>query len=123
MKKLLIAAAMLLWAGVAAAQHSHGSTKGPNGGLVQDVAGVHAELVVAGNVVTINLLDESNKPISAKGYSGSVLVTVGGARETLQLAVANDNSLKGIAKAELPPGAQVTLVLKNPAGKSGQVKF
>lgn len=123
MKKLLIAAAMLLWAGVAAAQHSHGSTKGPNGGLVQDVAGVHAELVVAGNVVTINLLDESNKPISAKGYSGSVLVAVGGARETLQLAVANDNSLKGIAKAELPPGAQVTLVLKNPAGKSGQVKF
>jgi len=123
MKNLLIAAAMLLWAGSAFAQHSHGSTKGPNGGLVQDVAGVHAELVVAGNVVTINLLDESNKPVSAKGYSGSVLVASGGARETLQLAVANDNSLKGIAKAELPTGTQVTLVLKNPAGKSGQVKF
>ena len=123
MKKFLIAAAMLLWAGVAAAQHTHGSSKGPNGGFVQDVAGVHAELIVSGNVVTINLLDESNKPTSAKGYSGSVLVVSGSNRETLQLAVANDNSLKGIAKAELPSGAQVTLVLKNPAGKSGQVKF
>lgn len=123
MRKLLIAAAMVLWAGIAAAQHSHGSTKGPNGGLVQDVAGIHAELVVAGNVVTINILDESNKPISAKGYSGSMLIVSGGVRETLQLAIVNDNSLKAIAKAELPAGAQVTLVLKNPAGKSGQVKF
>lgn len=123
MKKFLIAAAVLLWAGMAAAQHTHGSTKGPNGGLVQDVAGVHAELLVSGNVVTINILDESNKPTSAKGYSGSLLVVSGGNRETVQLAVAGDNSLKGIAKAELAAGAQVTLVLKNPAGKSGQVKF
>ena len=123
MKKFLIAAAVLLWAGMAAAQHTHGSTKGPNGGLVQDVAGVHAELLVSGNVVTINILDESNKPTSAKGYSGSLLVVSGGNRETVQLAVAGDNSLKGIAKAELAAGAQMTLVLKNPAGKSGQVKF
>jgi len=123
MKRFLIAAAMLLWAGVAAAQHSHGSTKGPNGGLVQDVAGVHAELVVSGNAVTINLLDESNKPTSAKGFSGSVLVVSGGARETLQLAPSGDTSLKGTAKADLASGAQVTLVLKNPSGKYGQVKF
>lgn len=123
MKKFLMAAAILLWAGMAAAQHTHGSTKGPNGGLVQDVAGVHAELLVSGNVVTINILDESNKPTSAKGYSGSLLVVSGGNRETVQLAVTGDHSLEGIAKAELAAGAQVTLVLKNPAGKSGQVKF
>lgn len=123
MKKFLIAAALLLWAGVAAAQHSHGSTKGPNGGLVQDIAGVHAELVITGNVVTINLLDESNKPTAAQGYTGSVLIVAGGNRETVQLAVAGGSALKGSAKADLPAGAQVTLVLKNPAGKSGQVKF
>lgn len=123
MRKLLITAAMLLWAGIAAAQHSHGSTKGPNGGVVQDLAGVHAELVLSGNVVTINLLDESNKPTSAKGYSGSVLVVAGSSRETVQLAASGDSSLKGTAKADLPAGAQVTLVLKNPDGKSGQAKF
>lgn len=123
MKKFLIAAAMMLWAGLAMAQHSHGSTKGPNGGAVQDVAGVHAELVLAGNVVTINILDESNKPIPAKDFSGSVLIVSGGNRETVQLAPSGDNALKGEAKAAIPAGATVTLVLKNAAGKSGQVKF
>jgi hypothetical protein len=123
MKKFLIAAALMLWAGMAAAQHSHGSTKGPNGGVVQDVAGVHAELVLAGNAVTINILDENNKPISAKGFSGSVLIVAGGNRETVQLAASGDTALKGEAKAAIPTGAQVTLVLRNAAGKSGQVKF
>ena len=123
MKKFLIAAALILWTGLAVAQHSHGSSKGPNGGAMQDVVGVHAELVVAGNVVTINVLDESNKPVSAKGFSGSVLIVSGGARETVQLAVVGDSSLKGEAKAPLAAGATVTLVLKNAAGKSGQAKF
>lgn len=120
MKKLMIIALALLWAGVAVA---HGNMKGPNGGPMQDVAGVHAELIVAGNSVTINLFDESNKPASAKGFSGSALIVSGGARETVQLAVAGDSSLKGEAKAAVPAGAAVTLVLKNAAGKSGQVKF
>jgi hypothetical protein len=123
MKKILIAVALTLWASLAVAQHSHGSMKGPNGGPMQDVVGVHAELVISGNVITINVLDESNKPTSAKGFSGSVLIVSGGARETVQLAVAGDNSLKGEAKAAPAAGAQVTLVLKNAAGKSGQAKF
>ncbi len=123
MKTFLIAAAMMLRAGLAVAQHSHGSTKGPNGGAVQDVAGVHAELVLAGNAVTINILDENNKPTSAKGFSGTVLIVSGASRETVQLAAAGDTALKGEAKAAIPTGATVTLVLKNAAGKSGQVKF
>lgn len=123
MKKFLIAAAIMLWAGMAVAQHSHGSTKGPNGGAVQDVAGVHAELVVAGNAVTINILDENNKPTSAKGFTGSVLLVAGSNRETVQLSPSGDTALKGAAKATIPSGAQVTLVLKNASGKSGQAKF
>ena len=90
---------------------------------MQDVAGVHAELVLAGNVVTINILDESNKPTSAKGFSGSVLIVSGGNRETVQLAPSGETALKGEAKAAIAAGATVTLVLKNAAGKSGQVKF
>ncbi|WP_068190720.1 hypothetical protein [Reyranella sp.] len=123
MKKFFIAAAMVLWASVAVAQHNHAATKGPNGGPMQDVAGTHAELVVAGNTVTINLFDESNKPDPAKGFSGTVLIVSGSNRETVQLAVTGESSLKGEAKVVIPTGAQVTLVLKNAAGKSGQVKF
>jgi hypothetical protein len=123
MKKLMIIVAMLLWAGAAAAQHSHDSTKGPSGGPVQDVAGIHAELVLSGNAVTINILDEKNRPTSAAGISGSVLIVSGGNRETVQLAPSGDSALKGEAKATIPSGAVVTLVIKTAAGKSGQAKF
>jgi hypothetical protein len=123
MRKIMMIAAMLLWGGVAVAQHSHGNMKGPNGGPMQDVAGVHAELVLSGNVVTINTFDEGNKPVSSKGFSGQALITSGGGRETVQLAPAGENSLKGETKNPVPSGATVTLVLKNAAGKSGQVKF
>lgn len=123
MKKFLMVVALTLWSGLAAAQHSHGSMKGPNGGPMQDVAGVHAELVVSGNVLTINLFDEGNKPIPAKGFSGSLLLVSGGARETVQLAPAGDSALKGEAKAAVASGTQVTVVLKSAAGKSGQAKF
>jgi len=122
MKKFLALVAMILWSGLAAAQHSHGAMKGPNGGPMQDIAGVHAELVVSGNLVMVNLYDDANKPVSAKGFSGSVLLVSGGARETLQLTVSGA-ALMGEAKSPLAAVGQVTLTLKNAAGKSGQVKF
>jgi hypothetical protein len=122
MRKLIAILAVVLWSGIAAAQHSHGSMKGPNGGTMQDIVGVHAELLISGNVVTINVLDESNKTTSAKGFSGSVLIVSGASRETVQLQ-AGETALKGESKVPLVAGATVTLVLKNAAGKSGQVKF
>lgn len=123
MRRMLMISTVALWAGAALAQHTHGAMKGPNGGAMQDVAGVHAELLVVANVVTINIFDESNKPTSAKGFSGSVLIVSSAARETVPLAVAGDNTLKGETKAAVPAGAAVTLVLKSAAGKSGQVRF
>lgn len=66
---------------------------------------------------------EGNKPVSAKGFSGSVLLVSGGTRETVQLAVSGDGTLKGAARNPVAASTQVTLVLKNAAGKSGQVKF
>jgi hypothetical protein len=119
---LMIAAAVLLLASPALAQHKHGDTKGPNGGLVEDVAGVHAEFVASGASLTFNILNEDNKPLPAKGYTGSVLIVSGSERETVQLT-ATDNALKGEAKKAVPAGAAVTLQLKTDAGKSGQARF
>ena len=90
MKYIALIVAALLWSGSALAQHKHDAMKGPNGGPMQDVAGVHAELVVAGNTVTINLFDEANKPVSSKGFSGSALIVSGADRETVTLAPAGD---------------------------------
>jgi hypothetical protein len=97
--------------------------KGPNGGLMLDVAGVDAELLTAGNVVTINVFEAfKSKPVSTKGYTAAVLI-VSGNREPLTLTPSGENSLKGEAKQPIPPDATITLTLKTADGKSGQVKF
>lgn len=123
MKFAWILAAALLAAVPAAAQHAHGTQKGPNGGAVQDVAGVHAELVTSGTTVTLNILDEANKPVSTKGYSGTALIVSGTERETVQLAPAGDSALKGDAKKAIAPGSAITIMLKTSAGKSGQARY
>lgn len=98
--------------------------KGPNGGLMLDVAGIDAELLTSGNTVTINVFDASSpKPVSTKGYTAAVLIVGGASRETLTLTQSAENSLKGEAKNPVPPGATITLTIRTAEGKSGQVKF
>jgi hypothetical protein len=81
----------LALSGLAAAQHVHGA-KGPNGGQMEDVAGVHAELMTAGNTITINVFDEGNKPIATKGFTASALVSRGPERETVVLVPAGEEA-------------------------------
>ncbi|MGE0372895.1 MAG: hypothetical protein AB7Q01_13505 [Gammaproteobacteria bacterium] len=123
-KSLLSAAALWLALGSAAlAQgHSHGE-KGPKGGVMQDVAGVHAELVVAERTLTVYVYDEDGKPIPSAGFSGSALVGSGQTRQVVQLASGSDNALAGASSTAVPKGAPVTLQLKAPNGKTGQAKF
>ena len=124
MKYAYVILLSLIWASPSFAQHSHGSEKGPNGGQMEDVAGIDAELVTAGNKVTINVFDPKNaKPVPTKGYSGAVLITNGTAKETVTLAASGENSLQGEAKTPIAPGATVTLTIKTAEGKSGQAKY
>lgn len=123
MPKLLTAFALLIALTMpAAAQHAHGST-GPNGGTMEDIAGVHAELVAAGSSLTFNILDEASKPVPVAGYTGSVLVVTGSQRETATLAVNGPSALGAALKAPVAAGTQVTLMLKTTGGKSGQARF
>lgn len=120
MKTILLVAATLLFAAPAMAQHVHQT--GPNGGPMEDVAGVHVEMIASGKTLTFNILDEANKPVSTSGFSGSVLLASGSERETLPL-VASGSALKADAKGDIARGASVSVTLKTAAGKSGQAKF
>ena len=122
MKYALLLIAIILFAAPASAEDYE---KGPNGGLMLDVAGVDAELLMEGNnTVTINIFEAFKaKPVSTKGYVGAVLITGGPTRETVTLAPQGENSLKGDAKNSIPAGATITLTIKTSEGKSGQVKF
>jgi len=98
--------------------------KGPNGGLMLDVAGIDAELLTSGNAVTINVFEAFKAmPVSTKGYAAAVLIVSGANREPLTLTPVGENSLKGEAKKLIPPDATITLTIKTAEGKSGQVKF
>jgi hypothetical protein len=120
MKKTLLVVSVLLFATPALAQHAH--QKGPNGGAMEDVAGVHLEMIVSGKSLTFHVIDEASKPVAATGFTGTVLLTSGSERETLPLVVSG-TALKADAKGDVPQGATVSVTLKTAAGKSGQVKF
>lgn len=117
----LMLAALLFVAPAWAQQHSHG-TKGPNGGTLADVAGVHVEFVPSGNALSFNVLNEDNKPVSTRGYSGSVLIVNGQDRETVTLATSGENALKGEASKAIS-GAAITLMIKTDGGKTGQARY
>lgn len=124
MKKIAIIVTMLLgFASAAFAQgHAHGE-KGPNGGPMQDIAGVHAELMMADKTITIHIYDEAGKPITVTGFSASILVGAGQGRYVVQLTPGAGNTLVGSATAPISRGVQMVLQLKTSGGKSGQAKF
>jgi hypothetical protein len=121
MRFIVLLAAGLMLASPALAEDYE---KGPNGGLMLDVAGIDAELLTSGTKVTINVFD-ANKPtpVPTKGFAAAVLIVTGKARETVTLVPSGDNALTGDAKAEVAPDATVTLTIRTAEGKSGQVKF
>lgn len=117
-------AAILIALSMASPVFAEEYEKGPNGGLMLDVAGIDAELMTSGNTVTINVFEAYKaKPVSTKSYTAAVLIVSGSSRETLPLAPQGDNSLKGDAKSPIAQGATITLTIKTAEGKSGQVKF
>jgi nitrogen fixation protein FixH len=120
-KYVLTIIAMIVLTELAAAQHTHGS-KGPNGGQMEDVAGVHAELLTDGNTITINVFDQANKPVSTNGFAASAVVARGSEREAVPLTPSAENALKGDAKKAIA-GAVITVTLKTAAGKTGQARF
>lgn len=120
MKKALLVCLALTFAGSASAQHVH--QKGPNGGPLEDVAGVHLELITSGRNITINVFDDAVKPMTSKGFTATALLTSGSDKEPLTL-VESGNSLKAEAKKDIAPDATISVTVKTPAGKSGQVKF
>src|SRR5262245_57936195 len=117
-KTALVLIATLASVAAAVAQHGHGA-KGPNGGPIEDVAGVHAELLMSGSDITIYVVDEGMKRVATEGYTASALVVRGTDREIVTLAPTPPNILKGNAKKAVA-GAAVTVTMKTAAGRTGQ---
>ena len=122
MKQALLAVMPSLWAvpSLAQHQHIHANTKGPNGGRMVDVAGIHAELVVDDRTVTLYTFDEDGQPLSTRGYTGSVLIVSRGTSETVPLAPVGQTALRGKAQTRPGPDASYTITLEAGPANSGQ---
>jgi hypothetical protein len=117
---LLLIASMLFAVPASAEEYK----KGPNGGLMLDVAGIDAELMTAGNTVTINIFVPSTaKPVPTDDFTAAALIVSGSTRETISLTPQGENSLRGDAMAPIAPDATITLTIQTAEGKSGQVAF
>lgn len=118
----VIAAASLSTSALAQGHQGH-ADRGAHGGPMQDVVGVHAELLLAERSVTVHLYDEAGKPVPSSGYTVSALVGTGQARQVVQLAPSDENVLTGTAPNVVARGTPLTLQIKAPSGRTGQVRF
>lgn len=129
MKRIVIALAAVLIVGspVLGAPggpgHSHGhSHKGPNGGLVADVPGGHAELVETASELAVYLTDEDSKPMTSDKASAKATVLVAGKTDTLDLSPVAPNKLAVALASPLAAGARVVVTVKTSAGKTFQLR-
>jgi hypothetical protein len=121
MRYALLLIAIMLFAVPASAEEYE---KGPNGGLLLEVAGIDAELMTAGNTVTINVfVPNTARPVPTDDFTAAALIVSDSNRERISLTPQGENSLRGDAKAPVAPGATITLTIQTTEGKSGQVKF
>lgn len=119
----VLTAASPAMSGPGAPGHSHGhSHKGPNGGIVADVPGGHAELVESPSELAVYLTDEDAKPMSSDKASAKATVLVGGKTETLDMAPAAPNKLTTSLGAPLAKGARVVVAVKTGEGKTFQLR-
>ena len=116
MKYVLALIVTLALTGAAPAQHAHGN-KGPNGGQLQDVAGVHAGAAGSQAVRSPSTYSTwSNKPVGTKGFIASALVARGSERETVVLVPSEEVALKGDARKSVPRRSRRHARLKRPEG-------
>src|SRR3546814_504755 len=102
-------------------EHAHGS-KGPHGGVIQDIAGYEGELLTGEGTVVLYLLDhETDELVDTAGMQANILFRKGETRSgTVALKPAGDR-LEGAGK--VPPGADAVVSLRTKDGKTAQARF
>ncbi|MBS7789436.1 hypothetical protein KTR66_05490 [Roseococcus sp. SDR] len=125
-RRTLIITGLLALPGAALAQgqpHAHTHAPGPNGGTIGEVGTRHVELVVQAGELRIYVLDEQDRPTSARGATGSVVVQAQGRQQTVRLEPgAGDAYLVG--RGDIPArGLRVVATLTLPGQPQRSVRF
>lgn len=120
-RNLLLIPTILL-PGVALA---HGEpTRGVNGGLIGDLGDRHVEMLARDGEIRVWLLDAQDKPVSAAGATGSLIVLAQGRQQTLRLEAAEGGAyLVARGEFQAAPGMRVVASLTLPGQPPRQGRF
>ncbi len=107
-----------------AATFAHGTPPAPahGGQVVEDSAEHWVELVISGDILTVWVLDGSQKPVPAAQLSGKATVLVAGKSQVVLLAPGDANSLSGKLPAAAA-GKTTTVLSLTVSGKTSQARF
>lgn len=123
-RRLLLAAVAATAPLPALAQgHGHAHGPGPNGGKVGEIGNTHVELVARDGELRLYVLDAQDKPVTARGASGSAIVQAGGRNQTLHFEMGLGDAYL-VARGEfVAKGARVVASVVLPGHPSRQARF
>ena len=122
-KAVSLALSMLVAASFSAASvaaDKHQESKPRHGGVVVEVNEVDYELVARDGNVVIHVSDHG-KPVSTKGWSGSIALV--GEKASAELAPSGDNLLTAKGTLPVKPGARLLATVQPPGKKPVQLRF
>lgn len=110
-----IALATLVWAlGGHATAHTDeylDSQPAPHGGQVRMTDLYHLELVLAGDTLTVYVMDHGNQPLPSAGMQGTATVLTGEQKVEVKLEPAGDNLLQGKGDFKTAPDTKVLVTV------------
>ncbi|MBI2313915.1 MAG: hypothetical protein HYU77_15565 [Betaproteobacteria bacterium] len=121
-RTFLLMAALSLGLGAAAMVRAD-SVPAHHGGQVQDAGPYHLELVAKPNELTVYVLGSGGKAVDTKGATGSATVLSRKARETVSLAPAGGNVIKGSGKFEIGADTKIAVSLTFAGQQPVQARF
>lgn len=109
----------------AALAHLPGGARGPNGGQVQDIGPYHGEMLARDGEITLFLFDHNDRPVPARGASGTAIVLSEGRQQTLTFAPRADGAaLVAAGEFRAVPGMRVAVQLvPGPGIARAQARF
>jgi len=99
---------------------AHGDPVGPNGGRQTHAGPLHAELLIKGPELTINMYTMKDEPIPTDGGEATVTLLSSGRTERVALTPAGGNAFKGTASVE--PGNDGKVVVSIRLADKGPVQ-
>jgi hypothetical protein len=110
---------------VSALAHTPAGGRGPNGGQVQDIGSYHGEMLVKDGEITLFLVDHNDRPVPARGASGTAIILAEGRQQTLTFAPRADGAaLVAIGDFRAAPGLRVVVQVVPAAGQQrAQARF